>query len=212
MEQPPPAASSRSRQASVGAVAAAQRIVEDELTTEQLYLLWILRRKPASEATVSLREHGDDSPTSSLPPPRWQRKQGEIIPIFTGSDRPSSLLGELSPNLSPAASIHHGQQAWAAVDEHPTQLASAGWELHNGITPDSTKGKTNLNQTLQLLFTGDVRAPPPSRLRPAAPTEKIRARAGPRCFAATLNGGDLLENGWFTPCSRKCAFNLHLLG
>lgn len=82
-ERSRPAASHRSARTLEGTVASPQNVAEDEHKTGQLYLPRIRRQRPVSDATTDLKKLRTNSPTTSLLPPRQQRKREEIATNFS---------------------------------------------------------------------------------------------------------------------------------
>jgi hypothetical protein len=84
----------------------------------------------------------------------------------------------------------------------------------SGNTPRQGNKPKLRAENLTLLFTGRHRAPSPSLLQPAVPTDLVRGRAGQRRPFSTLNAGVSGSSsssylGWDLPRPALCLLGLY---
>lgn len=149
------------------------------MTEQPLEELRIQRRKPVSDASTDLKRLEPKPPCCSLPPPRRPRTEGAITSNLVRSNRPTSLLEELSPDLPPTTTFLHGKPASGVDAVRPELLESSDRKLRHGMTPaTTTRAKTRPAYLPRPTMYRRIRAPLPSQLQPAAPTEAAGDRAG----------------------------------
>lgn len=60
-------------------------------------------------------------------------------------------MGKLVPDLPPVASVLHGQRVEEAAGDHQARLGRAGGEQDNGMSPDATEAKHDLDLAVLIL-------------------------------------------------------------
>lgn len=115
------------------------------------------------------------------PSPRWQTEpRTKRYP--SGRSGSASLLKGMTPLVASAAPVsNHRSTRRTAVVRIQQLLACARTFLPIGIAPISGIAPNSLKETakLTLLWTSELRAPPPSLHQPKVPAAELRDRVGP---------------------------------